>query len=198
MKKILILAVALVGFSTSLSAQTLTNFLKNAATTIIDEVTDGKATESLIVGDWNYSDPAITLKSEDTLAGALGTLATQTIEPKLQSAYDFVGIKAGNCSYSFKADNTFTMVVGKRTLTGTYTYTAEDNKLVMEFNTTLLKLGTMTGYAFITADGLDIVHDCQRLFDFLKALGTKTSLLSGVSKVVENYDGMMIGFSLKK
>lgn len=198
MKKILILAVALVGFSTSLSAQTLTNFLKNAATTIIDEVTDGKATEALIVGDWNYSDPAITLKSEDTLAGALGALATQTIEPKLQSAYDFVGIKAGNCSYSFKADNTFTMVVGKRTLTGTYTYTAEDNKLVMEFNTTLLKLGTMTGYAFITADGLDIVHDCQRLFDFLKALGTKTSLLSGVSKVVENYDGMMIGFSLKK
>ena len=192
------LAVALVGFSTSLSAQTLTNFLKNAATTIIDEVTDGKATEALIVGDWNYSDPAITLKSEDTLSGALGTLATQTIEPKLQSAYDFVGIKAGNCSYSFKADNTFTMVIGKRTLTGTYTYTAEDNKLVMEFNTTLLKLGTMTGYAFITADGLDIVHDCQRLFDFLKALGTKTSLLSGVSKVVENYDGMMIGFSLKK
>ena len=128
----------------------------------------------------------------------MGTLATQTIEPKLQSAYDFVGIKAGSCSYSFKADNTFTMVVGKRTLTGTYTYTAEDNKLVMEFNTTLLKLGTMTGYAFITADGLDIVHDCQRLFDFLKALGTKTSLLSGVSKVVENYDGMMIGFSLKK
>ena len=71
MKKIFVLAVMLVAFSTSLSAQTFTNFLKSAATTIIDEVTDGKATEILVVGDWNYSDPAVSLVSENTLAGAL-------------------------------------------------------------------------------------------------------------------------------
>ena len=198
MKKIFVLAVMLVAFSTSLSAQTLTNFLKSAATTIIDEVTDGKATEILVVGDWNYSDPAVSLVSENTLAGALGTLATQTIEPKLQKAYDFVGIKKGNCTFSFKADNTFSMVIGKRTLSGSYTYTAEDNKIVLEFNSTLIKLGTMSGYAYITGEGLDLVFDCHRLFDFLKALGTKVSLLSGVSKIVDNYDGMKIGFSLTK
>lgn len=199
MKKMLILVCAMFMFSATLSAQTtIGGLLKGAATTIIDKVTDGKATEIMLPGTWNYEAPAIRLESESELAGALANAAMGSMETKLQNAYNYVNIKPGSCSFTFNEDDTFKMVIGKRTYTGTYTYDAETHKVVMEFSTTLLKLGSMTGYAYIDGEKMDIVYDCSRLFDFLVKLGSKSSMLSGLKKVAESYSGMMLGFSLAK
>lgn len=198
MKRILFIVCAMFVFSTSLSAQSLGDFLKGAATTVIDKVTDGKATELMLPGTWNYASPAIRLESEGELAGALANAAMGSFETKLQNAYNYVGIKAGNCSFTFGDDDTFKMVIGKRTFTGTYTYETDTHKVVLTFNSTFIKLGTMTGYAYIDGENMDLVFDCSRLFDFLVKLGSKSSMLSGLTKIAESYSGMMLGFSLSK
>ena len=198
MKKVVTLILGLVLFSTTLSAQSFGDLLKGAATAVVDNLTDGKATEMLLPGTWSYVSPAVRLVGDDPLAEALGSATTASMETKLQKAYDYAGIKAGSCSFTFTAEDTFTMTVDKRSYTGTYAYDAPSHKLELTFNTTLIKLGSMSGYAYIDGENVDLVFDCSKLFDFVVKLGTQVSALSSLTKIAESYDGMMLGFSLSR
>ena len=198
MKKIVsIIAVLLFGVVT-LSAQSLGDILKGAASSLVDEVTGGKATELMLTGTWSYKSPALRLVSDDILADVVAKAAVESVESKLEKAYSYVGIVSGACSFTFNSDDTFSMVLGKRTLTGKYIYEASTHKITLEFATSLLKLGSMTGYAYIDGQDMDIVFDCNKLYNFLTKLGSKVSALGGIMKITESYDGMMLGFSLSK
>lgn len=54
------------------------------------------------------------------------------------------------------------------------------------------------GYAYIDGQDMDIVFDCNKLYNFLTKLGSKVSALGGIMKITESYDGMILGFSLSK
>lgn len=54
------------------------------------------------------------------------------------------------------------------------------------------------GYAYIDGQDMDIVFDCNKLYNFLMKFGSKMSALGGIMKITESYDGMMLGFSLSK
>ena len=183
--------------------------LLNAAKDVADEVTDGKAselldkvtgaaTEHLIVGTWNYAQPAMTFEGGDLLSNVAGEALAAKLSTKLQTAYNAVGIKQGSCSFTFNEDNTFSAVMGSRTLSGTYSYDTESFAITLNFDSKLLKLGTMTGYAYITATGLDLVFDCTRLVKMLTTLGAKVSALSSVTSLMQGYDKANIGFSFTK
>lgn len=198
MRKIVaIISVMLVGVVT-LSAQSLGDILKGAASSLVDEVTGGKATELMLPGTWSYKSPALRLEGDDVLADVVAQAAVASVETKLEKVYSYVGIVSGACSFTFNSDDTFSMVLGKRTLTGKYIYDASTHKITLEFATSLLKLGSMTGYAYIDGQDMDIVFDCNKLYNFLTKLGSKVSALGGIMKITESYDGMMLGFSLSK
>ena len=183
--------------------------LANVAKDVADEVTDGKAselldkitgtaTELLIVGTWDYAQPAMTFEGGDLLASVAGEVLASQLSTKLQSAYDVVGIKQGSCSFTFNDDDTFSATLGKRTLTGTYTYDAATFAITLNFESKLLKLGSMSGYAYISGTGLDLVFDCTKFTSFLSKLGSKSSLLKSVSAITSKYDSMMIGFEFER
>lgn len=208
MKKILLTLICAVMCSVSAEAQVfkaITDFAKDTA----DELTDGKAsevinkitgaaTEIMLEGTWNYNAPAIRFDSEDALATAAGAALNKTISTKLQKAYDLVGIKQGSCSYTFNSDGTFSATIGNRTHTGKYTYNSETHALVLEYDSKLLKLGTMEGYAYLSENGLDLVFDCTRLVNFVVKLGAKTSMLKGVTTLLSSYDSVMLGYGLTR
>ena len=207
MKKIFLMLLML-GSALCAEAQGLKGLL-NAAKDVADEVTDGKAselldkvtgaaTEHLIVGTWNYAQPAMTFEGGDLLSNVAGEALAAKLSTKLQSAYNFVGIKEGTCSFTFNEDNTFSAVMGNRTLSGTYSYDTTTFAITLNFDSKLLKLGTMTGYAYITATGLDLVFDCTRLVKMLGTLGAKVSALSSVTSLMQGYDKANIGFSFTK
>lgn len=182
----------------NLSAQGWLDALKGAATEIVDEATGGKATQALLPGKWSYSSPAVRLTSSDILTSTLSSGVSQTMETKLQKAYDFVGIKAGSSAFTFNADGSFTAVMGKRSLAGTYTYDATSHAIELKFTTKLLNLRSMKGYAFLDGEKLELVFDCSKLFDLLTALGSKSSSLGTIMELVKNYDGMMLGFGYNR
>ena len=198
MKRLLILFVAMVATAGSLSAQGWLDALKGAATEIVDEVTGGKATQALLPGKWSYTSPAVRLTSSDMLASTLSSGVSQTIEAKLQKAYDFVGIKPGSSAFTFNTDGSFTAVMGKRSLAGTYTYDATSHAIELKFSTKLLNLRSMKGYAFLDGEKMELVFDCTKLFDLLTALGSKSSSLGTITELVKNYDGMMLGFGYNR
>lgn len=208
MKKIFLALCLVLGATLSVEAQGLKGLL-NAAKDVADEVTDGKAselldkvtgtaTELLIVGTWNYTQPAMTFEGGDLLSNVAGEALAAKLSTKLQTAYNAVGIKQGSCSFTFNEDNTFSAVMGSRTLSGTYAYDTTTFAITLNFDSKLLKLGTMTGYAYITASGLDLVFDCTRLVKMLTTLGAKVSALSSVTSLMGNYDKANIGFSFTK
>lgn len=201
MKRLLLIVVAVLGLSMSesLSAQSgLLGALKGVATELIDEATGGQATALVLPGVWNYNTPAIRLQGSDTLSDALAGVAVSSFEQKLKQIYDKVGIKQGSCSFTFDTGDTFSMVVGSRCYNGKYEYNAEDHSLKLTFDTTLIRLGTLTGYAYINGESMDLVFDCSKFFDFLVKLGAKLSATNSLSQMLEKYDGMMIGFTLAR
>ena len=200
MKRFLLLAVAMFAMATAntLSAQGLLDALKGAATGLIDQATGGKATELLLPGTWSYNAPAMRLKGSDALSEALANAAVTGLEEKLATAYNYVGIKPGTCSFKFDTDDRFTMTTSKRSYSGSYTYDAQTHRLELTFDTTLIKLGSMTGYAYIDGEALDLVFDCSKFFNFLTKIGAQLSSTSSLTKMLEKYDGMMIGFALQR
>ena len=80
MKRVLAILVAIVAFSGMASAQTLGDFLKGAATELIDKKTDGKVTEYLIAAKWDYAKPGVRLASDDELATLAGNAMMSSIE----------------------------------------------------------------------------------------------------------------------
>ena len=208
MKKIFLALCLVLGATLSVEAQGLKGLL-NVAKDLADEATDGKAselldkvtgtaTELLIVGTWNYTQPAMTFEGGDLLSNVAGEALAAKLSTKLQTAYNAVGIKQGSCSFTFNDDNTFRAVMGSRTYTGTYSYDTTTFAITLNFDSKLLKLGTMTGYAYLSATGLDLVFDCTRLVKMLGTLGAKVSLLNSVTSLVGNYDKANIGFSFTK
>lgn len=208
MKKIFLALCLVLGATLSVEAQGLKGLL-NVAKDLADEATDGKAselldkvtgtaTELLIVGTWNYTQPAMTFEGGDLLSNVAGEALAAKLSTKLQTAYNAVGIKQGSCSFTFNDDNTFSAVMGSRTYTGTYSYDTTTFAITLNFDSKLLKLGTMTGYAYLSATGLDLVFDCTRLVKMLGTLGAKVSLLNSVTSLVGNYDKANIGFSFTK
>lgn len=198
MKRIIILCVVLFATAANASAQSWLDALKGAATELVDEVTGGKATEALLPGKWSYAAPAVRLVSDDLIASTLSSSVTVPIEQKLQKAYDYAGIKAGSCTFTFNTDGSFTAVLGKKTLAGTYVYASDTHAIELKFTSTLLNLGSMRGYAYLDGENLELVFDCTKLFNFLTKLGSKVSLLSPITQLVETYDGMMLGFGFNK
>lgn len=188
----------MLAITTSASAQNLGKILKGVVTEYVDEATDGKATELLLVDAWSYDSPAVRFDSENELANLAGNALVGTVEGKLQSAYNLVGIKKGSCSLTLNADNTFSMVLGRRTLTGTYTYAADTHAIDLMFDTKLLKLSSLSGYAYIDGENLDVAFDCTKLVNFLSALGSKVSMLNSLTQLVDSYENVYLGFTFAR
>lgn len=200
MKKIFLLFVAVATLSVgSASAQGWLDALKGAATTVVDKVTGGQATQIMLPGTWSYNAPAMRLTSEDNLLADVASSALVSgIEDKLVKAYSFIGIKQGSCTFTFNTDNTFTALMGKHNLSGTYSYTADTHLIELNFTSSLLKLTPMKGYAYIDGSSLELVFDCSKLMTFLTKLGSKVSILNGITSLAKNYDGMMLGFGFTR
>ena len=88
--------------------------------------------------------------------------------------------------------------MGKHNLSGTYSYTADTHLIELNFTSSLLKLTPMKGYAYIDGSSLELVFDCSKLMTFLTKLGSKVSMLNGITSLAKNYDGMMLGFGFTR
>ena len=200
MKKFLILTVLAVTLtSTQVQAQSWLDALKSVATSTIDKLTGGKLTANLIYGTWNYSQPGIKLSSSsNTLSDLTATAAVSTLQQKMATYYEMVGIKPGACKFSFKDDGTFTSTFGQKVLSGTFTFNAESNQLTLNYNNSLLKLGNINTYAYLNGSNLQILFPMDKLLTLLSTLGSASDKLSTITSLLKNYDSVKVGFEFSK
>ena len=155
--------------------------LKSAASNVVDKATGGKATETLMIGDWQYEAPGVKLESDNALAG----------------------IRAGACKFSFAADKRFTATFGSRTFTGTYEFTGESHDIALHFEmSSKYDLGTLNGKTYLSGTDLQILFPATRLLKMVDVLGQKLASFSTtaatVSTLVGKFDDLYLGFEFTK
>ena len=177
MKKLLILAVLLIGCST-LQAQDWKDALSKAATSAADKVTGGKLTQMAITGRWEYSGPGVKFESDDTLSELGGSALSSSVEKKLDGAFE--------------------ALLGTHSLNGTYEFNPETHAITLHFSKAPGKLGSLTGHAYLSGSQMQLVFPSEKLMELLSGIGAKIASLQPLTASLEKYKSIAIGFNFSK
>ena len=192
LKSIWILLV-MCGVSANAGAQDLKSILSGVAKAVVG---NKATTASSIIGTWTYSGPECQFESENLLAKAGGEMAAKEVEEKMIAVYNKVGMN--NIRYTFNEDGTYSYQMKKRTVTGSYVFDDAAKTITMTG-----KLGLKTvAYVTVTGNDMSIVFKADKLMSILKTLTGAASKVNStaatINSVAEAYDGLMLGFELKK
>lgn len=171
--------------------------LKSILTGVAKAVVGDKATTAeSVVGTWTYVGPECQFESESLLAKAGGEVAAKEVEEKLQDVYAKIGMEG--CKYTFNEDGTYTYTLKKRTTNGTYTFDNETKTVTMKTRLGLKSVAHVT----VTGNAMSLVFDADKLMSVLKTLSGAASKVNSTASVLnsvaDSYDGLMLGFELKK
>ena len=177
-------------------------FNKDAVKDAITSVTGGqKLTPANISGTWDYVKPAIQLAGDNTFKDIAGAAATASFETKLSAYCAKVGISPGVFKYTFNTDMTFVCLLKGKELKGTYTID-EINKIITLKYRALgkINIGNMPASATLLGESMSLTFKADKLLSFFKMISSITSskAISAISKLSDEYDGISIGFELKK
>lgn len=191
--KCLFMCLAMLAVSGQAGAQDLKSILNGVAKAVIG---DKATTASSILGTWKYAGPQCQFESESLLAKAGGEVAAKEVEEKLEPIYNKVGVS--DCEYTFNEDGTYSYTWKKRTMNGTYTFDDKAKTITMKG-----KLGVKSvAYVTVAGNSMSLVFDADKLMSVLKTLTGAASKVNAtaatINKVAESYDGLMLGFDLKK
>lgn len=192
LKSIWILLV-MCGVSANAGAQDLKSILSGVAKAVVG---NKATTASSIIGTWTYSGPECQFESENLLAKAGGEMAAKEVEEKMIAVYNKVGMN--NIRYTFNEDGTYSYQMKKRTVTGSYVFDDAAKTITMTG-----KLGLKTvAYVTVTGNDMSVVFKADKLMSILKTITGAASKVNStaatINSVAEAYDGLMLGFELKK
>ena len=192
LKSIWILLV-MCGVSANAGAQDLKSILSGVAKAVVG---NKATTASSIIGTWTYSGPECQFESENLLAKAGGEMAAKEVEEKMIAGYNKVGMN--NIRYTFNEDGTYSYQMKKRTVTGSYVFDDAAKTITMTG-----KLGLKTvAYVTVTGNDMSMVFKADKLMSILKTITGAASKVNStaatINSVAEAYDGLMLGFELKK
>lgn len=192
LKSIWILLV-MCGVSANAGAQDLKSILSGVAKAVVG---NKATTASSIIGTWTYSGPECQFESENLLAKAGGEMAAKEVEEKMIAIYNKVGMN--NIRYTFNEDGTYSYQMKKRTVTGSYVFDDAAKTITMTG-----KLGLKTvAYVTVTGNDMSMVFKADKLMSILKTITGAASKVNStaatINSVAEAYDGLMLGFELKK
>lgn len=188
------LAMAL-SFSLQSRAQSLKDLFNKENIEKAVNVVTGKNTASM-VGAWTFTGAALEFESDNLLQKAGGSVAATAVEKKLDGFLEKAGITAGEMSFSFAADSTFQTTIRGKELKGTYSYDAPSRKVQLKFSR-LLNIKTTVN---CTSEQMELLFPSDKILDLITFLSSKSSnaTLKSISSLADSYDGMMLGFTLKK
>ena len=154
-----------------------------------------KPSERDLIGTWRYSEPGVAFTSDNTLAKAGGEVAAAQAKAKLTESYKTIGLKHDNTQLTFNSDNTFSGRILGRSLSGTWTYDNNNQKIMMK---TLLF--TIPVYAKRTTTGMSYLMESKKLLTILQTVSALSgnSTVQTIGDLSKNYDGIRMGFEMKR
>ena len=200
MKKVMIGLAALVcivmtscgNMSQVLSAMTNGTGVVNAISSVIGL---DKVKAQNLIATWSYSAPGCAFTSENLLAKAGGEVAAVQIEEKLLPYYKQVGITSGNTFITFNEDETFTSKIAGTPFSGKYTFDEASQKITLKG-----LLLSVNCYAKKEINGISILFEAKKLLTVLQTMSAMSGNkdLQTIGDLSKNYDGVRVGFDMKR
>lgn len=183
------------GGTTTGSSSTGSSIINGILNNVIGSATFSQA--DLCAHTWKYSKPGCAFTSENLLAKAGGEIAASKIEEDLSKYYGKFGFSKSNTYFTFKTDGTFAAKIDGKSWNGTYTF--DEKTHAIQLKGLLL---SASGFATRTANGISLLFEQKKLLTLVKTLSklnlTGSTTMSAVSSIVDNYDGVRIGFEMTK
>ena len=183
------------GGTTTGSSSTGSIIINGILNNVIGSATFSQA--DLCAHTWKYSKPGCAFTSENLLAKAGGEIAASKIEEDLSKYYSKFGFSKSNTYFTFKTDGTFAAKIDGKSWNGTYTF--DEKTHAIQLKGLLL---SASGFATRTTNGISLLFEQKKLLTLIKTLSklnlTGSTTMSAVSSIVDNYDGVRIGFEMTK
>jgi hypothetical protein len=171
---------------------------KDILSGVVTEVVGDKATTATsIVGTWDYVGPDCQLKGENLLKNIGGQAAGEEMEKKLEAIYEKAGLNT--LQYTFNEDNTCSYTVKGKKIDGTYEFDAEAKTVIIKSG----KLGVkLTAHIVTLGSNMSFVFEADKILSVVKSITGVASKFNtsaaAINKLAAEFDGMMLGFELKK
>ena len=183
------------GGTTTGSSSTGSSIINGILNNVIGSATFSQA--DLCAHTWKYSKPGCAFTSENLLAKAGGEIAANKIEEDLSKYYNKFGFSQSNTYFAFKTDGTFAAKIDGKSWNGTYTF--DEKTHAIQLKGLLL---SASGFATRTTNGISLLFEQKKLLTLVKTLSklnlTGSTTMSAVSSIVDNYDGVRMGFEMTK
>lgn len=183
------------GGTTTGSSSTGSSIISGILNNVIGSATFSQA--DLCAHTWKYSKPGCAFTSENLLAKAGGEIAASKIEEDLSKYYSKFGFSKSNTYFTFKTDGTFAAKIDGKSWSGTYTF--DEKTHAIQLKGLLL---SASGFATRTTNGISLLFEQKKLLTLVKTLSklnlTGSTTMSAVSSIVDNYDGVRVGFEMTK
>ncbi len=194
MKKLVCIIALLCAVSVQGNAQSLKDILSGVAKAVVG---DKATTQASLIGTWNYVGPDCQLKGDDILKNIGGETAGEEVEKKMAPIYEKAGLNT--IQYTFNEDKTCSYTIKGKKVEGTYEFDAEAKTVTIKAG----KLGIKTTAHIVTlGSNMSFVYDADKILSVVKTITGAASGLnasaSTVNKLLEQFNGMMVGFELKK
>ena len=187
--------------STAVSAQDWKSVLGGVVNKV--EETVSKVNESVsIVGTWKYTAPDCKFQSDDLLSKAGGEVAAKKVEEQMSNYLSKLGFNE-NTVYVFNADSTYTSTVAGRTVSGTYSYNKDTNKMTLKTKIGL-KMTAQVSTSLLNGGSMSLLFKADKLMSLAQtvtgAVAGKSSnaTITTLNTVLSQYDGLLLGFEMKK
>ena len=194
MKKLICIMTLLCALAVQADAQSLKDILSGAVKQVVG---DKATTETSLIGTWTYVGPDCQLKGDDLLKNIGGDAAGVEVEKKMEPIYEKTGLNT--IQYTFNEDKTCSYTIKGKKVEGTYEFDPEAKTITIQAGR--LKVKTVA-HVVTLGSNMSFVFDANKIFSVVKTITGATSSLnasaSAINKLLEQFDGMMVGFELKK
>jgi hypothetical protein len=185
--------------STSSSSSTTSGLSSLLGGVLSNVLSTDKVSTDDMVGTWTYSSPAVKFESENLLLKAGGTAASTTVQNKLAKYYKTLGFTS--MTLTVTSDKQFTLKTKRLSLSGTLEQGTNDGEIIFNFTALgTVPVGSYTAHVSISGSTMSFTFDASKMMALINTVSTYAgnSTLSTLNTLLQQYDGMKVGFTMKK
>lgn len=194
MKKFICMIALCCAVSVQADAQDLKSILSGVAKAVVG---DKATTDTSIVGTWEYVAPDCQLKGGNLLTNIGGDAAGTEVEKKMEGIYAKAGLNT--IQYTFNEDKTCSYVIKGKKVEGTYEFNAEAKTVTIKTGRIGVKI---TANIVTLGSNMSFLFEADKVLSVVKTITGVASKLNSsaatINTLASKFDGMLIGFELKK
>lgn len=191
--KFFLVAAMLLISASGVQAQSIGDLLTGLGKTLVG---DKATTAASLKGTWTYTGPACEFESDNLLSKAGGSAVSTKIENKITPVLKKYGVQG--IVYTFDGNGNYTTTIKKRTIKGTYTF--DSKKKTITFKPHYGK--EYTANVSILKNQMTLVFNTDKLMHVLQTISNtaakQNSTAATINTLMKSYNGMRLGFRLKK